>query len=355
MASLEKIGLALQGFGAGVAGRGPEFVQQLDDRRKAAMAQDAVRVQQLLSTGNTADAVALLSNRIDNINRLGGDPSDTQGVLNKLNAGDTKGALNDVSAFVEGATRAGYIKPPDYGSDMQTSAPKKVIGTTASGAKVNGSVSIQFDPTSGGYKAEFIPDVGSVDPNDPIVSTENVDVAGLTGEQRIGMQTEASSYLKGEETRQQKQRVANEKRIVRQTDFINEAMAVSEQIPTVRRAIKLLEQVKTGNVGPGLMQWAKQTMGIQAADEAELSNALSVMVLQQLRPTFGAQFTKAEGDWLKTIQPNLGKSNEGNLRILKQLEGRLIRQLKQGMRYADSKDTYDQGAYDYISAYSLPR
>lgn len=346
----EYIGQALQGFGAGVAGRGAEFTQQLDEKRKEALLKDAYSVQQMLKGQDYEGAKTLLTHRVQQIQRLGGDPTDTMGVLAKVLSGDNEGALRDVTTAVDFGTRMGYLKSPNYGIDYQTSAPKKVIGYTASGKPVNGNVSVGFDPATQAWKSEFIPDVGEVDPNDPVVRTENVDVTGLTGPQRIDMQTEASSYLKGRETEEQAARTATEKRITRNTEFIDEAMLVAEQIPTVRRAIALLNEVKTGNV-QGALQWAKQKFGVQNPNEAELSNLLSTNVLQQLRPTFGAQFTKAEGDWLKTIEPNLGKSDEGNIRILQQLEKRLVRRLNQGMKYAQNEDTADPDAYDYINSF----
>lgn len=124
----EKIALALQGFGAGVQGQGPYFQhmlnqqdQQLSEGRKMAAIQDAYSVQQHLQAGNIPVARATLINRMQAIKKLGGDPSDTMGVLQKVESGDIPGALQDVSTVVSFAQANGLLKLP------QSAQPKTQI------------------------------------------------------------------------------------------------------------------------------------------------------------------------------------------------------------------------------------
>lgn len=149
----EYIGQALQGFGAGVAGKGPEFVQQLDDRRKAAMAQDAYAVQQALQRNDIPTAMSLIDNRVEHLGRLGGDPSDTLRVRQKIASGDIKGALGDVTTFVDGATRAGYLKPPADAYRALTPEERKQYqipeGTPAQVNTTTGK--IEVDALAGSY------------------------------------------------------------------------------------------------------------------------------------------------------------------------------------------------------------
>ena len=91
--------------------------------------------------------------------------------------------------------------------------------------------------------------------------------------------------------------------------------SAAEQIPSLNRSIELLKSVETGGVD-GLTLRAKQVLGIEVADEAELTNALEKGVISQLREVFGAQFTAKEGQWLKDIEANIGKSTAGNIRLL---------------------------------------
>ena len=124
----ERAALALQGFGAGVQGQGPYFQhmlnqqdQQLSEGRKMAMIQDAYAVQQHLQSGNVPLARATLINRLQAIQKLGGDPSDTMGVLQKVESGDIPGALQDVSTLVNFAQANGLLKLP------QSAQPKTQI------------------------------------------------------------------------------------------------------------------------------------------------------------------------------------------------------------------------------------
>jgi len=115
MAFLPKLGLALQGFGAGVAGKGQEFIENLDDDRKQAMLEDALTVQQQLQTGDVSGARSVLLNRLQAIDKLGGNPADTEALLLKLDNGDIAGAFNDVSGAVNAGVLTGRLAPPGGG------------------------------------------------------------------------------------------------------------------------------------------------------------------------------------------------------------------------------------------------
>jgi len=117
--TMDRIALALQGFGAGVQGQGTYFQhmlnqqeQQLSEGRKMAIVKDAYTVQQHLQNGNIPVARATLINRLQAIKKLGGDPSDTMGVLQKVESGDIPGALQDVSTVVNFAQANGLLKLP---------------------------------------------------------------------------------------------------------------------------------------------------------------------------------------------------------------------------------------------------
>ena len=88
-------------------------------------------------------------------------------------------------------------------------------------------------------------------------------------------------------------------------------------IPVVRRALELLDLVKTGGIDQANLR-AKQFFGIEGANEAELSANLGTAVLSKLKPTFGSQFTESEGARLERIEAGFGKSTAGNRRLLAQ-------------------------------------
>ena len=86
---------------------------------------------------------------------------------------------------------------------------------------------------------------------------------------------------------------------------------------TLARADKLLDLVETGKPEAALL-WGKKLFGIETANEVELENLLGKRIIAQLKPTFGSQFTKAEGDWLRSMEADFGKNTEGNRRLIRQ-------------------------------------
>lgn len=113
-------------------------------------------------------------------------------------------------------------------------------------------------------------------------------------------------------------------------------------IPIIKRSLDLLNTVETG--GPDAWKLkAKQFLGVESADEAELAQNLGKAVLKQLKPTFGAQFTVAEGRELKGIEAAMGKSTAGNKRLLNRALAIYERATKRGMEAA--KEQGDMQTY----------
>jgi hypothetical protein len=101
------------------------------------------------------------------------------------------------------------------------------------------------------------------------------------------------------------------------TERINLGVRASKILPTLRRSLLILENgTKTGGRF-SFENATKRSLGIQPATDAELENNLSKAVLSQLRATFGNQFTKEEGDWLKAIEPSWSKSTAANIALLR--------------------------------------
>ncbi|PHS61790.1 MAG: hypothetical protein COB09_17130 [Thalassobium sp.] len=137
--TLQQIGTGLQAFGEGVQGRGSQFqalqqqqARQLDKDRKQAAADDIRRAKLLFDSGDIAGIQRLASERVGFISELGGDPSDTQGILDLSEA-----ALGgDPNAFqrlgqtlnlgVQAAIEGGFLKAPK-GQEGRTFAPIDIV------------------------------------------------------------------------------------------------------------------------------------------------------------------------------------------------------------------------------------
>lgn len=108
-----------------------------------------------------------------------------------------------------------------------------------------------------------------------------------------------------------------EKMSARNAAYVETGVHAADSVAVLKRSIELLDSVETGGLDNAKLSLTN-LLGITGADEAELSANTGKAILAQLRPTFGAQFTKAEGDRLKDIEAGFGKSSAANKRLLRQ-------------------------------------
>lgn len=99
-------------------------------------------------------------------------------------------------------------------------------------------------------------------------------------------------------------------------EVIQRGLSAADGTAVLRRGMQLLDGIETGGIDRVALG-AKQFFGVESGDEGELSNLLGKAVLAQLRETFGAAFTAKEGDSLKAIDANIGKSPAANKRLLR--------------------------------------
>lgn len=139
---MQKFGEMLGGFGAGVQGRGAEYITAVQERRAdeekkrlAAMVKDAKQTYDFLNRGDVNNAMSLIQDRVQMIGELGGDPSDTARIGSMLQSGRIAEAQNELR---------GFLRP-----FMPTEAIK-ASELTDSGQRVT------FDPLTGQATAEDV-------------------------------------------------------------------------------------------------------------------------------------------------------------------------------------------------------
>ena len=252
---------------------------------------------------------------------------------------------NQFKEFTDSIVQQGRQQGRQQGS--QFGAGKKVIGITESGKRINGVVEIERDPNTGQSVSRFLPDVGQLDPNDPIIRTENVGTLGSTFEQQELIRTReleernrTAAKIETEEKAEQKKQALT---IEREQNFIGEAIEVGDALPDVRRALELLQEVETGGYEAVRIR-AHQFLGVETADEGELVSLLGTAVLSRLRDTFGAQFTEKEGDRLIDISARMGANTQTNIRLLERTIKRMERQITRGLRFAEKYEDADSVA-----------
>lgn len=126
------------------------------------------------------------------------------------------------------------------------------------------------------------------------------------------------------------------KKEIREQASIDRGLTAADSTANIRRAISLLDTVATGGVDAVRVR-AKQIFGIEGADEGELSSNLGKSIVAQLRETFGAAFTKSEGDKLERIEAAFGKSPAANRRLLNNTLKTMERLATRGLEAAESR------------------
>jgi hypothetical protein len=120
-------------------------------------------------------------------------------------------------------------------------------------------------------------------------------------------------------------------------ELIERGRLAAESTAGLRRGLELLQTIKTGGVN-AVSLGLKNRLGVTSGDEAELTNSLAKAVLSQLRETFGAQFTQEEGRRLERIEAGIGKSTEGNIRILERTLELSERVANRALKAAEAAD-----------------
>lgn len=139
MAKFDQIANALSGFGAGIQGRGPEFIkgladdkQRLSDDRKRAAAIDMYKAYNLLDSGNIDGAMNFGEERHNAIVKLGGDPSDTVQFMRQLSedpSGQT--AKRDLEIALKMASAQKFINLPDLFSKQKPTSMMQNVAQIA--------------------------------------------------------------------------------------------------------------------------------------------------------------------------------------------------------------------------------
>lgn len=153
---LGRFAAALGGFGAGVQGKGPEYLAGLreqraeeEKKRLTAMVKDAKQAYDFINRGDVNNAMSLIQDRVQMIGELGGDPSDTARIGAMLESGRIAEAQNELR---------GFLRP------FMPTEPIKASELTDSGQQVS------FDPLTGQVSAEDVSGFRAAPPKGPTVA-----------------------------------------------------------------------------------------------------------------------------------------------------------------------------------------
>lgn len=123
--------------------------------------------------------------------------------------------------------------------------------------------------------------------------------------------------------------------------YKNQAVAAAENIPTLKRAIQLQEEIMSGG-GANALRKVANYLGVSSADEGELNSLFGQNILGQLKSTFGGNPTEGERLALEQAQASFTQTGKINIRLLNnalKLADLRIRRGKQAAATDKDEDT----------------
>jgi len=147
----------------------------LDNSRQKAIFQDARKARQLLEDGDSNGFLNIVSDRLENIERLGGDPSGTMSVLQSFNAGDIQGTIAQLKRTEQAGIDGEFLK------DI---TPKKQ-------AFQKGDKGLVFDPSTGSFTIDPVAKARFDE-----VAANAVNKGGLDFKDRQGLNKDVTGIIK---------------------------------------------------------------------------------------------------------------------------------------------------------------
>ena len=267
-------------------------LSKLEDERSQAMVKDAANGLGYLDMGRPDLFEQLYVNRYEMLKDMPGANADQTGFV--------------MSVFNDEA-KAGSTDFPET---------RKILKTMSRMGKAGIDKPVR--------KSEIMSDGTAILLYDDGVQVIGPDGAALTG-QAAAMQFK--EIRKAEQERRQaiaeleietaKQKARVDQVVAQEGADMSSGLTAAETMPFMKRAYELLDTVETGGIDRAMLM-AKKYFGIDQADPGQLYNLLEKQIVKQLRDTFGAQFTVAEANWLKSIEANFGNDTATNRRLLEQ-------------------------------------
>ena len=289
----------------------------LDDKRKKAGFEDARVGLQLLESNDENGFLDFAGNRISAIEALGGDTSDTRKLLDLYNSGGAQVVMDALRGTVEIGITTTDSKGNAFLSDPLGRQLKQAQLDSLIDPAKNKNFSVQSSEI---FSDGSILTVGKGGGRN-VINAEGVELKGKDAKAHFAKIKKNEIAHKRELKKLEVDAALSKERakglVAREKEDISNGVSAAQSIPVLMRADKLLDMVGTGKPQEALL-WGKKMLGIESGDSAELENLLGKAIVKQLKPIFGGSFSVGEGDWLKSMSADWGRSTEGNRRLVRQ-------------------------------------
>ena len=318
----------------------------ISDSRKKAMFQDTREARRLLEVGDGNGFLGVVSSRLENIERLGGDPSQTLNVLQAFNSGDVQGAFDMLSRTEQVGIDMGLLSDP---LDRELKRAK---------AKAGGKSSRMRELDSLISLAEADPDGETIKGKAALIELGLIARVSTSAEERIAenevlankvvkVAGEKSAAQEGAKLGQQlihkpgiisAVKVA-EKEAIERGDVLTSLSRSQAALPGLMTAVtelKELAQISTSTFGGKIFDQAVKQSGFGttkgATARAKFIAIVNNQVLPLLKETFGAAFTAQEGEALKATMGDPDSSTDEKMAQLDAFVDQKVRDIETKQR-----------------------
>lgn len=125
--------------------------------------------------------------------------------------------------------------------------------------------------------------------------------------------------------------------VARRDLWKTQALAAAENVPTIRRAIDLQEEINSGGGANALRKMANY-LGAASQNEGELNSLFGQNILGQLKSTFGGNPTEGERQALEQAQASFSQTGKINSKLLKNALKLAESKIERGRRAAASEN-----------------
>lgn len=299
---------------AQVQGAEQQLTQQQAKFQIQDMATDAIQVKKLLEADPTGQqANVFLAQRIKKIQDRGGDPSDTMAARDMLNSGNVRGFMAELEAPIQAATQLGLL-------NKGNTAMKEFEAKAAAAGLKPGTPEYE---RAAMVDLGLAPRAGSITGQERIATDPNLTQGVARSQATIeGAKSGAQEQAKSDVQLEMKPKIQSaikeaETLAASRGEAISEygrAKAALPGLQEVSNKLKTLADIATYTVGGKAFDEMVKQLGFGATEGAtarvKMTSLVDNQILPLLRDTFGAAFTKAEGDSLRATLLDIDASPE---------------------------------------------